>query len=270
MNEDLSALVRAAAHDEAGAAEREFPYSSATLGRLVGDVRRRRSATAALLAVAGAAVIGLATLGLVQLGQHGQPPVFPVPIATSPTTSAPTAPSTEPTTPTTPSTEPTTPTTPSTEPTTTTAPAPDPTTPTTTAPAPDPTTPPPPSPTATVAAPGRVTGVHAGSGGGSGEIYVSWDTIPDATGYRVYRSTAASGPFVASASIDVATGKTSIEFAGGYEFIGIWAPSWGGFEYDEAVYVSGPGYFRVTAFNSGGEGPPSSVVCGSPPGYPTC
>ncbi len=268
MNDDLSALVRAAVHDEAGAAEHEFPYSSATLSRLVGEVRRRRQAATALFAVAGAAVVGLTTIGLVQLGQRGQSPVLPVPIATSPTTSTAAE---------TPSNTPSTPTTPPTEPPTTTPPAPEPSTATpgasessTTAPPPDPTTTPPPSPTATVAPPGQVTGVSAHSGGGSGEIEVYWDARPDATGYRVYRSTSASGPFVASASFDVATGTTSIELTSGHEYIGFWTPSPQTVAYIEVAFPSGPSYFRVTAFNGGGEGPSSSVVCGSPFGYPTC
>lgn len=107
-------------------------------------------------------------------------------------------------------------------------------------------------------------------GAGSGEIEVHWATVPDATGYRVYRSTAASGPFVASASFDVTSGTTSVELAGDYEYIGFWMPSPDSVTYVEVAFPGGPTYFRVAAVNDGGEGPPSSVVCGSPPGYPTC
>ena len=55
MSDELSALVRATAHEETAAAEREFPYTAATLGRFVRDVRRRRAAGGAMLAVAGVA-----------------------------------------------------------------------------------------------------------------------------------------------------------------------------------------------------------------------
>ena len=56
----------------------------------------------------------------------------------------------------------------------------------------------------------------------------------------------------------------TVEYSGAYEYIGIvqgiqWPTS---VEYDEAV--GSFGYFRVLAFNSGGEGPLSGVVCAEP------
>ena len=245
MSDELSEMVRAAAHDEAAAAEREFPYSSATLGRFVGDVRRRRAVGGAMLAVAGVAVVGAAVLGLGRPWQAAPPVVTPSPSPTPSASSSPTP---------TPTVEPT--------PTPSSTPAPVEATP-----APEPTTPP--AEIAPAVAPGQVTVVDAGMGGGSGEIVVDWDTIADATGYRVYRSDVPDGPFVASASVDVATGETTVEFAGSYEFIQVWPPSPQSFQYIEAS-VSDPGYFRVTAFNAAGEGPPSVVVCGRPVGYPDC
>jgi hypothetical protein len=102
-------------------------------------------------------------------------------------------------------------------------------------------------------------------GGGSGEFPVSWDSITDATGYRVYRSTSPDGPFTPSASFNVATGETTIEIGIPYEYIGIWPTSDSSYEYVEAVWSGTPIYFRVAAFNAGGAGPLSVVVCSTPP-----
>ena len=113
-------------------------------------------------------------------------------------------------------------------------------------------------------------GVQTGLGGGSGEVVVTWASTPGATGYRVYRSDVAAGPFALSASFDVATGRTIVSFTGSYESIQIWQPQSGDnhdLEYIEAIHGA-PGYFRVTAFNAAGEGPMSSVVCGEPFGVP--
>src|SRR5665647_27337 len=81
MSDELFAMVRAAARDEAAAAEREFPYSPATLGGFVRDVRRRRAAGGAMLAVAGVAVVGMAVLGLGRPWQVALPAVTPTPSA---------------------------------------------------------------------------------------------------------------------------------------------------------------------------------------------
>jgi len=56
----------------------------------------------------------------------------------------------------------------------------------------------------------------------------------------------------------------TVEYAGQYEYIGMvqgiqWATS---VEYYEAIGTFG--YFRVAAFNAGGEGPRSGVVCAEP------
>ena len=168
---------------------------------------------------------------------------------------------------------PTSPTSTATSEPTTTPPANDPTTsappaPTTTPPA-DPTTTPPPSETPAVPAPGEVSEVKAWMGGGSGEILVTWNEIPDASGYRVYRSTSPDGPFSAAASFDVATGATTVEFSEWYEYIKI-APidpvfgwNWD-LEYTEAITSCGPIYFKVAAFDAAGEGPRSRRRVGQP------
>ena len=87
---------------------------------------------------------------------------------------------------------------------------------------------------------------------------------PDATGYHVYRADAADGPYRPAASIDVTTGVVTVEYDGWYEYIsmvqGIQSPT--SVEYYEAIGTFG--YFRVTAFNAGGEGPRSGVVCAEP------
>lgn len=111
------------------------------------------------------------------------------------------------------------------------------TTSTTTAPT---TTTQPPTTTTAPAAPGAVTGVSAGPGGGSGEVSVTWNPVAGAAQYRIYRSSSAgtSGSLVGTAS------GTS--------------------------YVDTPGavaYYQVAAVSGGGlEGARSSQVCGAPTG----
>jgi hypothetical protein len=109
-----------------------------------------------------------------------------------------------------------------------------------------------------------VTSLEAHPGGGSGEIGVYWEVPPVATGYRVYRADAADGPYRPAASIDVTTGVVTVEYDAWYEYIhmvqGIQGPTI--MQYDEAIGTFG--YFRVTAFNAGGEGPMSGVVCAEP------
>lgn len=249
MSVELAGLFRAAAHDEAAAAEREYPLGTDTVHRYVAAASRRRVARGALIAAAGAVVIGAGALGIHHYWQ-GEP------LAASPTPSITSSASEEP------------------SPTPTPSPSPSPTaseSPTPVAPVPSETTPPaaggttPPAPPETPvgAVPGQVTTVTAGPGGGSGETLVSWDGVADATGYQVYRSSSASGPFVASASVIAATGATTIEFGGGYEFIQIWKPASDSFQYVEAV-DNARAYFRVAAFNAAGMGPRSATVCGSP------
>ena len=238
MSDELSQMVRAAARDEAAAAEREFPYSSATLGRFVGDVRRRRVAGGAMLAVASLVVIGAAALGLGQPWQAA-PPVTSTPSPTPSVSASPT-------------------------PTPSADPSPTPTPPPPESPAPPPpqeTTPPPPV-EALPEPPGAVSGVHAHPGGGSGEILVLWDTMTGATGYRVYRSGTPDGPFAPAASIDVTTGVVTIEYGGRYEYIGIGEEGPTSLRYTEAIGTFG--YFWVAAFNAGGQGPASGIVCAEP------
>jgi|GEM_PF-2982699 len=260
MSDELSAIVRAAARDETAAAAREYPYSSATLGRFVGDVRRRRAAGGAMLAVASLAVVGMAVLGLGQLWQTAPPAAFPSPPVTS---SASSVPSTTPS----PTVVPSTSSTPSPAPSASSTP-----TPTPTKPRPPTTAAPRPSNPPVVAAPGPVTGVKGYTGGGSGETMVNWDQGADAAGYRVYRSDLPNGPFVKAASFDVATGKTTIApaFANDYVIIGIYGEVVPGvLYYVDAIPGDGPNYYKVAAFNSGGEGPPSAVVCAWPSNNPS-
>ena len=262
MSDELSALLRAAARDEASAAEGEFPYTSAVLDRYVGDVRRHRVAGMATLAVAAVTVVGLAALGVGQLLPTGPTVVSPLPAATS---SASPEPSATPT----PTVEPST--TPVPSPTLDPSPSSTPTTPSL------PTTAPPPAPTSTTPAvpvPGPVTGVKGWTGGGSGETMVTWDQGADATGYRVYRSDSLSGPFVVAATFDVATGTTTIAPAFINDYVVIWSYSEGALQvvsYTDAIGYLEPTYYRVAAFTSGGEGPLSPIVCATPPGSPfTC
>ena len=262
MSDELSAILRGAARDEASAAEREFPYSSAVLDRYVGDVRRRRVAGMATLAVAAVTVVGLAALGVGQLLPTGPTVVSPLPAATS---SASPEPSVTPT----PTVEPST--TPVPSPTLDPSPSSTPTTPSlpTTAPPPAP-----PSKTPTVAAPGPVTGVKGSTGGGSGETMVTWDQGADATGYRVYLSDSEAGPFVVAATFDVVTGTATIAPAFANDYVIIWAYRDGVRQvvsYTDAIGDITSSYYRVAAFTSGGEGPLSPVVCATPPGSPsTC
>lgn len=261
MSDDLSALVRAAALEEEAAAGRELPYSAATLGRYVRDIRRRRAVGGAMLGVAGVVVIGGALFGIDHLVQAGPAPVAPIGTST---------PSVSPSS----ALEPTPTSTP------TPAPTPDPTLTAIPTPTQTPTSPPPvesaapPTHEETSAPPvaplpeppGAVSIVFSGPGGGSGEVMVTWTPTPGATGYRVYRSDIEIGPFALSASFDVATGRTTVAFGGAHEYIQIWQPQSGDyrdFQYIEAIHGD-RGYFRVTAVNAGGEGPMSGVVCGEP------
>ncbi len=258
MSDDLSALLRAAALEQEGAARTERPYSVEMLRRYVRDVRRRRAVGGASLAVAGVVVVGAVLIG----ASHLAPPDPLTPVGTSSAPSAGPSPTIEAT--------PTPTATPTSAPTATPVPPATPTSPPPTSTAALPThqaTPAPPA-TALPEPPGVVTVVYSGPGGGSGEVMVTWAPTAGATGYRVYRSAVATGPFALSASYDVATGRTTVAFTDFYESIQIWQPQGGDYldlQYIEAI--SGDrAYFRVTAFNAGGEGPSSAVVCGEAPG----
>ena len=246
---DLSAVVRGLAQEEGIAAELDRPYTAAMRDRYVRDVRRRRAAGVSALALVAAVVVGGAALGADRLTRE-LPPVEivvtdPTPTATARPTPVPTATASPTETPTPTQTPTQTP----------TAPPPEPEPEETTPP------PPPPPPPAPSSAP---SGVVAHPGGGSGEVTVMWDLMPDATGYRVYRAYSADGPFLPAASIDMATGATSVEYSG-YEYIYI-EYEYGSttrLRYTEAVSMDFV-WFRVSAFNAGGEGPLSGLTCAEP------
>lgn len=269
MNEDLSAVVRGIAREEAVAAELDQPYTRELRDRYVRDVRRRRTAGATGLALVAAVVVGGGAVGVGRLTQD-LPPVEVVITDLTPTRPSPTSTPVP-----TPSANPTMTPTPAPTPTPTDTPTPTrtmaPTTPPPPAPEPEPTTPPPALPDP----PGAVSSLRAAPGGGSGEILVSWEPAERATGYRVYRADAAGGPYSAAAEVDVTTGAVTVTYGGWYEYIrmhqGIQTPT--GIQYLEAIGTFG--YFRVAAFNAGGEGPWSAVVCsepatGLPPQHPVC
>lgn len=247
MSEELAALIRAGADDEAAHAAREHPFTPDAVHRYVRDVRRRRTAHGAMAAAIGAAVVSATVLAAAH------------PWVATPPAEVPTG---EPTSVSTPDAGPTP--TPTADALPPASPAPVVTAPAppveTTTPPDEPTTPPPDDPPP--APPGAVTITAFGPGGGSGEVYVSWDAVPGATGYRVYRSDSPDGPFVAAASFDVASGVSSDEYTGTHEYVGIWGadPS---FQYVEAI-GGGVAYLLVVAFNAGGEGPASGPVCGEP------
>ena len=253
MTDDLGDVVRGIAREEGVAAELDRPYDAALRDRYVRDVRRRRGAGVVGLALVTAVVVGGGALGVNRLA--GEVPPVDEAIA-EPTPSWTPSPSWEPT----PSETPSATLTPTSTPTPTE-------TPTTPPPAPEPeeeeTTPPPPPPPppAPTTAP---TGVYAVEGGGSGEVLVLWDAVPGATGYRVYRSSTSGGPFVLSASYDVPGDLVTVALDG-YEYIWIDPENLEAtrFRYTEAIRNE-YGWFRVSAFTAGGEGPLSGTACGGP------
>jgi hypothetical protein len=208
-------------------------------------------ARGAIVVAAGAIMIGAGALGLNHYWQGA-------PLAASPATSITSSASTDS------SATPTA--SPSPSPTASASPAPTAPSPAeTTPPAANQTTPPAPRETPVGAVPGQVTTVSGIVGAGSGEKQVLWNTVPDATGYRVYRSSSPDGPFVATASVIVATGATTIEYGGWYEIIQIWPQASDTYAYVDVTEGS-PSYYRVAAFNAAGTSPRSVVVCASPPG----
>jgi hypothetical protein len=235
MSDELSAMFHAAATEEATAAAREHPLAPAELDRFVGRVRRRRATRVTMLAVGGVVIVGALAFGLGHMGNANT-----VPPAASPSPSPSVSPS------------------PAVSPSPSSSPSPSPE-PSVVSPSPTETTPPPP------AVPGRVTVVTGLTGGGSGEAMVDWGTLPNATGYRVYRSASPDGPFARAASISVATEEVTIEISVPYEYIQIWSPSGDSYEYIEVVDGQ-RAYFQIAAFNAGGSGPRSAVVCAAPPG----
>jgi hypothetical protein len=124
-------------------------------------------------------------------------------------------------------------------------------------------------------APGPVTVLRAGPGGGSGEVVLDWNAVSGATGYRVLRAATAAGPFAVVADFDVTTGSTSAAD----EVVNLWSeqhsyvPADGAlgspdtsprFQYVE-VDGTGSRCFVVVARNGSGDGAESAPACGSPP-----
>jgi hypothetical protein len=134
--------------------------------------------------------------------------------------------------------------------------------------------------------PGQVTVVRGGHGGGSGEIELDWTGVPGATGYRIDRADTPSGPFSIAAAVNLITGTATMVGPGVGNICSddqtFYPPSHathaGGAASRRFHYVEFPvvgftfdrHYFRVTPFNSNGDGASSVVVCGTPPGEPTC
>ena len=132
------------------------------------------------------------------------------------------------------------------------------------------------------AVPNAVAVVSAGPSAGSGEIGLRWNAVANASGYRVMRADAASGPFTVSADFDVTTGKTNA----GADVTNVWSEQFSykpvrsalarpdtspRFEYVEIVSGGvSRRYFRVVAYNAGGDAPASVVVCGAPINQPAC
>lgn len=254
MTDDLGGVVRGIAQEEGAAAELDRPYDTALRDRYVRDVRRRRAAGVAGLALVAAAVVGGGALGADRLAGDLPPAHVVIAGPTPPWTPSPTW-------------EPTPSETPTETPTATPTPTPT-DTPTTPPPAPEPddeeTTPPPPPPPPPPAPTTAPTGVYATPGGGSGEIAVIWEMVPGATGYRVYRTSTAGGPYAPSASYDVASGVTTVE-VDGYEYVYVEPAPYTTTQlrYTEAIRGEFT-WFRVSAFTAGGEGPMSGVVCSGP------
>ena len=102
-----------------------------------------------------------------------------------------------------------------------------------------PTTLPPTAPPTTAAqAPGQVTGLSAGPGGGSGEVSLTWNPVSGAVSYRIYRSSTmgTSGSLIATVNT-----TSYVDMPGG----GAW-------------------YYQVSAVSSAGlEGQRSAEACGA-------
>jgi hypothetical protein len=128
--------------------------------------------------------------------------------------------------------------------------------------------------------PPAVTVVTAGPAGGSGEVAVDWEAVAGATGYRVARSTSPSGPFAVTADLNLAAGAITVAA----DVVNVWSPGAANYHPtyevvpgapppDEFQYVDSGGtarYYQVVAYNAAGDGPPSVVVCGAPPGITGC
>jgi hypothetical protein len=124
--------------------------------------------------------------------------------------------------------------------------------------------------------PAPVSVIDARTGGGSGEVGLTWSAVADATGYRVFRSNNPDGPFSLVANLDISTGTATA--VPGVVFIGseqhTYIPPQGQLDRPDTssrfnyVDVGSPGQrcYRVSAYNAAGIAPSSPVACGSPPG----
>lgn len=128
--------------------------------------------------------------------------------------------------------------------------------------------------------PGVVTITYAGSGGGSGELEVDWNAATNAVSYRVYRATAAGGPFTLMVNVNVVSGAITVHdgvinvwgdhqtfVPGPYVNNGVSTH----FHYVELDIGGGPHvYYRVIAYNANGRGPIGSTVCAQIYMQPAC
>lgn len=122
--------------------------------------------------------------------------------------------------------------------------------------------------------PGKVSGVDAYPGGGSGEVQIDWDAEDGATGYRVTIASSPDGPFEVIADFNITTGAVSVAA----EVVNIWSSqhtyvpgggSLSGTDTSSEFYLvdySGAGErcFHVIAYNEEGRGRASSVACSGP------
>ena len=113
------------------------------------------------------------------------------------------------------------------------------------------------------------------TGGGSGEVLVEWKAAPQATGYRVIRTTAAGGRLRVVASFSITTGRataaaeTATVWSDSHTYIPYRGPLTGIDRSSSFRYVAvrpGRSCYRVQAYNLAGNSPLSSVVCAAPPG----
>ena len=110
--------------------------------------------------------------------------------------------------------------------------------------------------------PARVTGVTATTGGGSGEIIITWDPLPtagDVAFYRVYQRKGLGQWWHLAVVTDDALGALAPGRLGIVDAADLWPWPSGGVGAGQRCYV-------VTAVSTHGlEGPLSLEVCGSPP-----
>ena len=129
-------------------------------------------------------------------------------------------------------------------------------------------------PTPAGSVPGAVTAA-ATTGGGSGEVQLSWTAVVGATGYRVIRTASDGRRLRVVADIDITTGRTTAaaEVANVFSAQHSYVPDRGRLtRADRSAtfhYVdvgAGRRYYRVQAYNAVGDGLPSAVTSAAPPG----